>query len=248
MDLKQDEEVIQAFLNSHLYFFISEHKTIISKHPNHPRMVASVLDKLPLSNLSIRNLVHDFIKELLPSDRNVALAWVRAGGRKVPDNWMDDDEIIEERLKQRPRNSFELPDHLKRDKAFMLKAIRSNVAFITRVDDSLSKDWDLLLNAMADMEFFIKDLLDCYDYGDLGGRAVKQAQAKLTTRKNFLLVLSVIQASAKNHHLALTMLGQGQETTQAYVRAIEDFLGVPSEEDCQWFQRALKNLNAMGYR
>jgi hypothetical protein len=253
-DLQEDEEVIRAFIENHLYFFISEHRNLCNKHPG---FVASVLDKLPLSNRAVRYSTRDCVSELLVSDRNVVLAWVRAGGDEVPSKWNDDDEIIEELLKHlpgRPDNVLELSDRLQRDKRFMLKAIRSNFRYIGLAHSSLAKDWDLLLTAMADMFFFVHGLLDGFEdgtcYGALGGRAVKQVLAELTTRENFLLVLSAIHASTYKHHhkCALTMLGQGQETTQTYMKSIEEFLEVPSEENCKYFRRALKNLHAMGYR
>jgi hypothetical protein len=85
---------------------------------------------------------------VLSSNRNVVLAWARAGGFANPDfmeEWVDDEEVLLEFLKQDSCEPFELSPRLANDKAFMLKAIKSNFKFYLHASADLSLDFDFAL-------------------------------------------------------------------------------------------------------
>jgi hypothetical protein len=126
--LKRDEDVVRAFLAHSPYFCLTKYSTYVKAYPD---LVANTLQQLPLAQKQFCDILSRSYADLLKFNRNVVIAWAKAGGYAKSDfMWADDEEVLLEFLKQDSCELFEFSIRLRNDKAFMLKAIKSNPRFL----------------------------------------------------------------------------------------------------------------------
>jgi hypothetical protein len=246
--LKNDEDVVRAFLEHSPYFCLTYYSPYVCNYPN---LVANALQNIPLSSKEVSEHLSEEYSEVLSSNRSVVLAWARAGGYANPKSmqaWADDKEVLLEFLKHDSRELpvFRLSDRLAKDETFMMKVIKSNSKFFTQFSGDKVSNWDLSLAALADIRLFA--LSNSSTRLDLYASDVREVihliRSKLLAHKNFMVVLTAIcSKNSQQNHFALRSLGPGKEIN---LKRIAEFLGIPMGEELRLLRRARKNLDLVG--
>jgi Domain of unknown function (DUF4116) len=263
-DWKQDEGIVEAVLMSN---------PLMLKHLSedvqqmYAALVASAIERLPLSIPCFRRFAQSHIYESLWANRSVALAWVSAGGNfldSFPEEFKDDEELVvaflqhDDDIQLNPRESQLKPTpRLLADKQFMLKAVKARPAYLAEVSKELAGDWDLLLAAMTNprIAFLNGQKLNQgrWIHGDTGKDAYefwidtsKTVRDKLHAHDIFVKLMLGGMMASTGESSPLTLLNQGKETSLALTKPIAEYLGVPMGEELRMLREARKNLALFG--
>jgi hypothetical protein len=193
--LQQDEGIVEALLTSSASKVLEIDDNIQQMYP---ALVASALERLPLSSPDCQEYAKTRIHQSMWAHRNVALAWASAGGHffdSFPEEFKDDEELLVAFLQNDGGSRLKPSPRLLTHKQFMLKAVKAHPIYLTKVSNELAGDWDLLLAAMTDPRIALLDLHLLIE----GGWVFDEEQnsyefwinASKTVRKNSMLTTSL---------------------------------------------------------
>lgn len=189
-------------------------------------------------------LVQAYVTEELWQNRNVVIAWIRRGCRVLPafENLMGDEQVALEIAQHSWREFSKVANTLKRNHAFMIRAVDANGRVLRFATAEIRNDLPTVVRALAShaealaagmsvtrqtVLQYVKDKLDLHT----------------TFVDEFLRGIAVptphISPSRRSQ---LPMLDRGVETSQAFKQLIAAFLGVPVGEELRIVRTCHKHL------
>lgn len=196
----------------------------------------------------------DSIDEDVWMNREVATAWIRAGGDflqdEFPDEFEDDEELFLLVAEYCPQDFWYVSNTLSSNVEFMEKVIRVNPQLL-RV---LPLNGDLLYTNHFKLALYafsasrdLPGLFDMKNTDDLAWITEFAAivRNKLLCHRAFLQVLAGIQFGSDED--PLRQLNQGRETCTGFKQLTSEFLGVPSGAELKQLRRASFHLALWSY-
>ena len=257
-DLQHDRDIVVAAIESSptVLFMVPDEFQI-----EHPDVVIMAIEQADSHDLWS---VYDDVYDELWENRDVALAWLKAGGDWLlddfPDEFSKDSELFLAVAEHNWDQFDYADDSLKLNKALMLKAIEFDGRIIRDVPDSLRYDKDLAMAAFSkdrralqfysggeDFEFMVSftkqvrsRLLDSHIFSsEVIGTILRKASSSPDEDAD--------DTKAYSPFSPLSLLNQGYETVQMYKSTLSSFLGLPNDNEVQLLESASENLVAWGY-
>lgn len=212
----------------------------------HPDIVADAISRI--QEPSDLWVVFDFIDEDTWLHQDVALAWIRAGGDYLEDEFEDEFEdsetIFLSVAEHCPQDFWYASDQLCSNKDFMLQVVEVNPTLLKEATFTLRKDFDLSLVAFAKGPDLpgVFDVNSQEDFDHLTSFAARVRSELLLHRSFFALIMGMERRST---HLSL--LAQDAETSSGLKRSIAAFLNVPAGERLHALRSASLHLAQWGF-
>eukprot|EP00977_Amphora_coffeiformis_P015409 scaffold4510_cov183-Amphora_coffeaeformis.AAC.94 len=197
--------------------------------------------------------LYEAVDQDLWQNREVALAWVRAGGSFLHDDFaddLDDDPEFALALAEfSPSDFMFVSERLLNDPGFMRKAIQLDGKLLRDAGDDVPFDLTLLAFSSE------PDLVKHYDWTDINGSDFKfltDFASKVRRRllgydsfATFLHGFAIRETSKTSSPVAL--LQCGQETSCIFKRMVGDFIGIPVGEDLRVLRKCSEHLQNWGF-
>ena len=147
---------------------------------------------------------------------------------------------------------------LRRDKDFMMKAVKKNGNLLFCTTRDLMLDFDLTVAACSNVRNFWKVAFSQFKSMELSHRKTEKHFAKFTqtilnkleSQDTFLrsFLGAITRPSLQDHggRCVLPLLNQGSETAIAHKRTIAEFLGIPMGNELWVLRQAAANINVPG--
>ena len=242
-ELQQDVDIVMAAIqeSSVVSVLLAVGNTWLLRFPQAAVKAVSVVSPRSLTNL--RPLIPD---ELWNHNREVVLAWLKKGGRVLPQ--------FERLVRNDVEMALTVAEHVPRDFIMVDEALRSNLDFMEKAVDrsgkvlrfcgnSLRTHKELAVRAVANYAFALQR------DGPISKQELQQfveSQMELRERfvRDFLRGIALSQQSRVPPSLrcALPMLDRGTETGTALKMVIAEFLGIPVGEKLKVYRKCLNHL------
>jgi hypothetical protein len=215
-----------------------------------PGVVILAIQKTARDDLWV---LYDAIYDELWTNRDVAKTWLSRGGDWLVDDFPVDFESDQELLltvaKENVTQFQNAPETLKKDKDFMLKAVALDGRVIREVDDSLRHDFDLVLLAFSGdqsaLQFYAN--VEDFEYMVTFTNKVRTALSEFDCFTNIVME-NIVQPGKPNHHgCCLSLLNQGPETVQYHFDLISSYLGLICKDEVSKWRDASMHLLSWGY-
>ena len=199
--------------------------------------------------------LEEFISsDLFAENREVCLAWIRAGGEFLDEmeaNFDDDEEILLAMVEMNTEEYlFSLPSRFLKDEDFMRKAV--------------TKNGGILREAVSDMPFDIKllafashpDIVQNYEFTNVNSedfiflmKLSSEIRQRLLVHESFVTFVYGFHAGRMHKPSAtpIVMLECGRDTSYVFKRLVADYLGIPLGEELRLLRRASEHLENWGF-
>eukprot|EP00980_Cylindrotheca_fusiformis_P021229 scaffold8161_cov111-Cylindrotheca_fusiformis.AAC.6 len=227
--LRHDRDVVLAAVNSSsaaLYYTDSAFQM------QNPDIVIRALQNARKEDLW---LTFDDIYVELWSNRDVAKAWLSSGGGWLgdafPEEFCEDEEIVLALIEQNWSEFNWVSESLKRDKEFLLKALAVDGRIIRDVDEELRYDEDLVLAAISNDPRSIQFYSGGKDFVFMVSFAQK---IRDHLREHDLFqdeIMGAMSSPFDTDDSLLPMLNQGPATLAMYSKKLSSYLGILTDSN-----------------
>ena len=240
-ELQQDLDVVKAAIEASptCLYLVSENFQL-----ENPDIVIMAIERTDPDELGA---TCDDVYEELWTNRDVAKAWLYAGGDWLedyfPDEFSQDEELLLVVADQNYSEFDYANDSLKSNKEFMLQAVAKDGRVFKDASCDLRHDRDLALAAFGNSQEAIHYFSGKEDF-EFMVTLSKGVNERLAEYDFFTTeVLGAIARPAMNGcRCLLPMLNQGEETTSSYKQLLAGYLGLPEKDDLHLLREAARNL------
>lgn len=249
-DLQEDRDIVLAAVES----LPPASSNVVLFHINdsfqreNPDIVALAIQKCRPCNLY---LIQDDIDEELWLNREVALAWLSAGGDWLEDDFPDEFKDDEDLLLTVAESNWDEFDYastaLRNSKDFMLRAIEVDARVIRDAGDELRHDHDLALRAFSKDIHTIQFYSNAEDF-DFMVSFTGSVRRQIQEYDHFQsLIFTSIAQPSKNPGSSLSSLNQGPDSVQIFTHMLASYVGLPDPSEVKRLRDASSNLLCWGF-
>jgi hypothetical protein len=245
-ELQQDLDVVKAAIEASptCLYLVSENFQL-----ENPDIVIMAIEQTDAEELGS---TYDDVYEELWTNRDVAKAWLSAGGDwledQFPDEFSQDEELFLVVADQNYSEFDYANDSLKSNKEFMLRAVAKDGRVFKDACSDLRHDRDLALAAFGNSQEAIHYFSGKEDFEFMvtfsKGINERLAENDVFTRE---VLGAVARPAMSGCRCLLPMLNQGEETTSSYKQSLAGYLGLPEKDELHLLRETSRNLLHWGF-